>query len=69
MLFVGSFWRVARTKGWTYITPDTRNMYVDGAKTLITAAGIAVALLASSGVAEVSLIACVAFSLAVILIR
>lgn len=58
-------------------------MYVDGAKTLITASGIAVALLASSGVssartasplvafsakvAAVSLISCVIFSLLLIL--
>ena len=58
-------------------------MYVDGAKTLITAAGIAVALLASSTVASaritnglialsarvavVSLISCVCFSFVVIL--
>jgi hypothetical protein len=58
-------------------------MYVDGAKTLVTASGIAVALLASSGVASVktavplvafsakvaavSLISCVVFSLMVIL--
>src|SRR5438876_10766044 len=68
---------------WIWISIDSRNMYVDGAKTLITASGIAVALLASSSVASartanplvafsakvavVCLIACVCFSLIVIL--
>src|ERR1700687_1698795 len=83
MLFVWSVWHLARTRGWSWIRQDTRNMYVDGAKTLITASGIAVALLASSSVASaktavplvafsakvaaVSLISCVVFSLVLIL--
>jgi hypothetical protein len=83
MLFVWSIWREARRRGWSWVNPDSRNMYVDGAKTLITASGIAVALLASSGVASVKtavplvafsakvaavfLISCVVFSLIVIL--
>jgi hypothetical protein len=83
MLFIWSIWHLARERGWSYINADTRDMYVDGAKTLITASGIAVALLASSGVASakivlplvafsakvaaVSLISCVCLSLVVIL--
>jgi hypothetical protein len=83
VLFIWSVWHLARKRGWSYTSPDSRNMYVDAAKTLITASGIAVALLASSGVAAVrtalpvvafsakvaavSLISCVVFSLVVIL--
>jgi hypothetical protein len=49
--FVWSVWHEARTRGWAWTSVDSRSMYVDGAKTLVTASGIAVALLASSGVA------------------
>ena len=82
-LFVWSYWHEAHTRGWFWISEDSRTMYVDGAKTLITASGIAVALLASSAVssarttsslvafsakvAVVCLIACVCLSLIVIL--
>jgi CBS domain containing-hemolysin-like protein len=82
-LFVGHYWHEARTKGWSWTSQDSRNMYVDGAKTIITASGIAVALLASSSVssvrttnglvafsakvAVVCLISCVCLSLVVIL--
>src|SRR5216683_3471026 len=81
--FVLHYWREARSLGWQWISDNSRNMYVDGAKTLITASGIAVALLASSSVASartanplvafsakvaaVSLISCVCLSLIVIL--
>jgi hypothetical protein len=81
--FVLHYWREARSLGWEWISNDSRNMYVDGAKTLITASGIAVALLASSSVASartanplvafsakvavVCLISCVCLSLIVIL--
>lgn len=83
MLFVLHYWHEARTKGWNWINQDTRNMYVDGVKTMITASGIAVALLASSAVASartannlvalsakvavVCLVLCVCFSLVLIL--
>ena len=83
MLFVGFSWHEAQSRGWAWTNPDSRNMYVDAAKTLITASGIAVALLASSSVASartastlvafsakvaaVCLISCVCLSLVVIL--
>lgn len=83
LVFVGFIAYEARKRGWAWINPDSRNMYVEGAKTLITASGIAVALLASSAVASartasgvvgssarvaaVCLIACVCLSLIVIL--
>jgi hypothetical protein len=81
--FIASVAYEARKRGWAWTSRDSRNMYVDGAKTLITASGIAVALLASSAVASartasevvafsakvaaVCLISCVCFSLVVIL--
>lgn len=46
--FVLRIWRLARTTDWIWTSEDSRNMYVDATKTLITASGIAVALLASS---------------------
>ena len=52
LLFVGLIWHESRMRGWAWISADSRNMYVDGAKTLVTASGIAVALLASSSVAS-----------------
>jgi hypothetical protein len=83
VLFVWHYWHEAKTKDWGWTSTDSRTMYVDGAKTLITASGIAVALLASSSVssarsasslvafsakvAVVCLIACVCLSLIVIL--
>jgi hypothetical protein len=82
-LFAWSYWHEARTRGWDWISEDSRTMYVDGAKTMITGAGIAVALLASSTVASarttsglvafsakvavVCLISCVCLSLILIL--
>jgi len=82
-VFVWHYWHEANTKGWSWTSVDSRGMYVDGAKTLITASGIAVALLASSvfsqrsvvsgliafsaKVAVVCLIACVCLSFVVIL--
>lgn len=48
LLFVLRVWWHAHTIGWIYSSEDSRNMYVDAAKTLITASGIAVAILASS---------------------
>lgn len=82
-LFAWSYWHEAHTRGWNWISEDSRTMYVDGAKTMITGAGIAVALPASSAVASarttnslvafsakvavVCLISCVCFSLIVIL--
>ena len=76
--FVLRVWNHARTKGFAWTSEDSRNMYVEAAKTLITASGIAVVLLASSlsqertadhfvassaKVAVVCLIACVGWSL------
>ncbi len=82
-IFVWHYWHEAATKGWSWSSVDSRVMYVDGAKTLITGSGIAVALLASSvfsqratasslvtfsaKVAVVCLISCVCLSLVVIL--
>jgi hypothetical protein len=82
-LFAWHYWHEARTRGWNWISTENRNMYVDGAKTIITASGIAVVLLASSAVssartsnglvassakvAVTCLIACVCLSLVVIL--
>jgi hypothetical protein len=43
-----TFWRDAKHLGWNWTTEASRTMYVDVAKTLITASGIAVALVASS---------------------
>lgn len=47
-IFIWTFWRDARQRQWNYTTDASRAMYVDVAKTLITASGIAVALVASS---------------------
>jgi hypothetical protein len=46
--FLWTFWRDARKRNWNYTTESTRAMYVDIAKTMVTASGIAVALVASS---------------------
>jgi hypothetical protein len=79
-IFVGSFWRDAKRKQWNYTTESSRAMYVDVAKTLITASGIAVALVASdlsratdsiaklsARVAVICLIVCIVASLTTIL--
>jgi hypothetical protein len=47
-VFFWSFWRDAQVRGWRWTTDASRTMYVDVAKTLITASGIAVAVVASS---------------------
>ena len=47
ILFVWSVWDEAKTFGWRWTNSDSRDTYVDVAKTMITAAGIAVALVAS----------------------
>ena len=47
LLFAYSFWYEARTKGWNWSSESSKSMYVDVGKTLITASGVAVALLAS----------------------
>ncbi len=47
-IFMWTFWREAKARGWNWTTEASRTMYVDVAKTLITASGIAVALMASS---------------------
>jgi hypothetical protein len=45
--FIWSVWHKATTIEWRNTTDRSRDSYVDGAKTMITASGIAVALLAS----------------------
>jgi hypothetical protein len=79
-LFVRHFWKNAQA-GLRWTSRDSRNVYVDCAKTLITASGITVTLLAASGstlartpivmisvkVAVVCLILCVVFSMGVML--
>jgi hypothetical protein len=45
--FIWSFWDKANNIGWRYTNDDSRDTYVDVAKTMITASGIAVALVAS----------------------
>jgi hypothetical protein len=35
--FVWLIWHEARTRGWSWTSSESRNMYVDGAKTLVTA--------------------------------
>jgi len=47
-IFMWTFWRDATGRGWNWTTEASRAMYADVAKTLITASGIAVALVASS---------------------
>jgi len=79
-IFVWSFWRDAKRKQWNYTTESSRAMYVDVAKTLITASGIAVALVASDSsratdpiakssarVAVICLIVCIVAGLTTIL--
>ena len=53
LVFIGTIWHEARKRGWIWINEQSRNMYVDGVKTMIAGAGIAVALLASSAVSSV----------------
>lgn len=79
-IFMWTFWRDAKGRQWNYTTDTSREMYVDVAKTLITASGIAVALVASASaraqdsiaksstrVGVVSLIICIAASLVTML--
>jgi hypothetical protein len=47
-IFMWSFWRDARGRQWNYTTDASRAMYADVTKTLITASGIAVALVSSA---------------------
>jgi hypothetical protein len=87
--FVGHFWYKAAASNnilsaqWRWTSEDSRDMWIDAAKTMITAAGIAAALVASLGlgstravtslflwnekVSTVSLVACVCSSMALIL--
>jgi hypothetical protein len=79
-IFMWTFWRDAKRRHWNYTTETSRGMYVDVAKTLITASGIGVALVASASarsldsiakfstrVGVVSLIICISASLVTIL--
>jgi hypothetical protein len=79
-IFMWTFWRDAKGRQWNYTTDTSREMYVDVAKTLITASGIGVALLASASaraldsvakfstrVGVVCLIICICASLATML--
>ena len=81
--FMWTFWRDAKRRGWNWTTEASRSMYVDVAKTMITASGIAVALVASSSftslrqvdaivkssarIGVVSLVVCLCSSLATII--
>jgi hypothetical protein len=83
IVFIWDFWSKAQHHGLRWSSTNSRNMYVDVFKTMITACGIAVALLASSSgglaritngtiihsakIAVVSLILCVITSLAAII--
>ena len=79
-VFMWSFWRDAKGRQWNYTTDTSREMYVDVVKTLITASGIGVALVASASgraldsiakfsarVGVVSLIVCISASLVTML--
>ena len=77
------YWREARDRGWRWTSRDSRDMYVRGANTLITASGISLAVVASSVVrsgteasgllaisaklAVLALLFCVGFSLVLIM--
>jgi len=75
ILFIWSIWREAHKSNYRWISDTSREMYVDVFKTAISAAGIAVALVASSlrdtshlvklsaQVSVVLLIVCIVFSL------
>ena len=87
--FIGHFWHKASAANktlsaqWRWTSEDSRDMWIDAAKTMITSAGIAAALVASLGlssgravglfflwnekVSTVSLVACVCSSMALIL--
>ena len=83
IVFIWDFWAKAQHHGLRWSSTNSRNMYVDVFKTMITACGIAVALMASSSggfarimndaivhsakIAVVSLILCVIMSLAAII--
>jgi hypothetical protein len=50
--FIWQYWDKAKKRELRWLNIDNRNMYVDALKTMITASGIAVALVASSAVAS-----------------
>lgn len=52
LAFILSIWHEALERNWRWINEQSRSMYVDGFKTMVTASGIAVALLASSTVSS-----------------
>jgi len=56
-MFMWSFWRDAKRRQWNYTTEVSRGMYVDVTKTLITASGIGVALIASASARALDAIA------------
>ncbi len=67
------FYFFAKTKGFRYINPDSRQMYADLAKTLVTSAGIASSIIVGTysrgtlpawmiGRALVSFVICIVFS-------
>lgn len=43
-----TFWLDARSRGWIWISSDSVKMYVDTAKTFLTASGVAVAIVVAS---------------------
>jgi hypothetical protein len=56
-IFMWSFWRDAKARQWNWVSDTSRAMYVDVVKTLITASGVAVALVASNSARAVDSIA------------
>lgn len=47
LIFMVSFWRMARSKTDTWIHTEARGIYVEASKTLIAASSIAIAILVS----------------------
>ncbi len=43
-----TFWRDASNRHWAWITDESLKMYVDAAKTFLTASGVAVAIVVAS---------------------
>jgi hypothetical protein len=83
LAFIWSIWKEGQSHEWNWINVQSLTMYVDAAKTLITASGIAVALVAASAISPtknldravissakvgvICLILCIFFSFAAIL--
>ncbi len=48
LVLMWSYWHEARSLGWDWISEKGRAMYVEAGKTLITASGVAVAIVVSA---------------------